>query len=256
MNIIEPYYEIIQNPINGSVDIKRLEKIARVCYKSENKISSDSGERILRALFKNKHMAMLEHQWLVFIATNEIIHIPIPATKIADNGYSVLYNKNPRLTTFMSDKNDVLMAGNLRSWYEAVEICDYININFYDLLCSLPAPIGEIFEKIDIAGKTIDKKSIDVALTSTERYDEKISKEQEEYMRPILMHTVPRTVKFVCDRGVSHELVRHRDASFAQESTRYCNYAQEKYGDGITVIKPCYFEKGSEKWEEWYKSCF
>ena len=46
------------------------------------------------------------------------------------------------------------------------------------------------------------------------------------------------TVKFVCDRGVSHEIVRHRIASFAQESTRYCNYSNDKFGSEITVIEP------------------
>ncbi len=44
------------------------------------------------------------------------------------------------------------------------------------------------------------------------------------------------SVKFLCDRGVSHEIVRHRMASYSQESTRYCNYAKEKYGEQITCI--------------------
>ena len=46
------------------------------------------------------------------------------------------------------------------------------------------------------------------------------------------------TVKFICDRGVANELVRHRLASFSQESTRYCNYSLEKFGREITVVKP------------------
>lgn len=50
------------------------------------------------------------------------------------------------------------------------------------------------------------------------------------------------SVKFVCDRGVSHELVRHRIASFSQESTRYCNYSQDKFGNEITVIEPFFWE--------------
>lgn len=50
------------------------------------------------------------------------------------------------------------------------------------------------------------------------------------------------SVKFICDRGVSHELVRHRLASFAQESTRYCNYSQDKFGNELTFIMPCFFE--------------
>lgn len=54
------------------------------------------------------------------------------------------------------------------------------------------------------------------------------------------------SVKFICDRGVSHEIVRHRLASFAQESTRYCNYSRKMFGSEITVIKPCFFEDGGE----------
>lgn len=44
------------------------------------------------------------------------------------------------------------------------------------------------------------------------------------------------TVRFTCDRGVTHEIVRHRVASYAQESTRYCNYSNDKFGNEINVI--------------------
>lgn len=50
------------------------------------------------------------------------------------------------------------------------------------------------------------------------------------------------TVHFVCDRGVSHEFVRHRVMSFAQESTRYCNYSKDKFGNELIFIKPCWFD--------------
>lgn len=57
-------------------------------------------------------------------------------------------------------------------------------------------------------------------------------------------HHVKRvTVKFVCDRGVSHEFVRHRVFSFAQESTRYCNYSKDKFGKECTFIIPTWFDK-------------
>ena len=69
------------------------------------------------------------------------------------------------------------------------------------------------------------------------------------------------SVKFVVDRGVSHELVRHRIASFAQESTRYCNYSKDKFGNEITVILPCFFDTGmgvlsnSLVYQEWKLAC-
>lgn len=52
-------------------------------------------------------------------------------------------------------------------------------------------------------------------------------------------HEKRATVHFVCDRGISHEFVRHRVFSFAQESTRYCNYSKDKFGNELTFIQPC-----------------
>jgi thymidylate synthase (FAD) len=63
------------------------------------------------------------------------------------------------------------------------------------------------------------------------------------------------SVKFICDRGVTHELVRHRIASYAQESTRYVNYSKGKYGSEITVIEPLFFNKGTDAYKTWQSSC-
>lgn len=59
------------------------------------------------------------------------------------------------------------------------------------------------------------------------------------------------SVRFICDRGVSHELVRHRLCSFSQESTRYCNYSGEKFGREITFIRPVFWQKGSQMYRTW-----
>lgn len=59
---------------------------------------------------------------------------------------------------------------------------------------------------------------------------------------PTEYHERRVTVHFVCDRGVSHEFVRHRVFSFAQESTRYCNYSKDKFGNELTFIEPCWLE--------------
>lgn len=58
---------------------------------------------------------------------------------------------------------------------------------------------------------------------------------------PTEYHDKRITVHFVCDRGVSHEFVRHRVMSFAQESTRYCNYSKDKFSNEVTYIIPCWF---------------
>ena len=59
------------------------------------------------------------------------------------------------------------------------------------------------------------------------------------------------TVKIVCDRGVSHEIVRHRIASYSQESTRYCNYSKDKFGNELTFIKPCFWNTDSYLYSLW-----
>ena len=63
------------------------------------------------------------------------------------------------------------------------------------------------------------------------------------------------SVIITCDRGISHEIVRHRIASYAQESTRYCNYSKDKFNNEITVIKPCFFKEGTSAYWEWFDAC-
>lgn len=63
------------------------------------------------------------------------------------------------------------------------------------------------------------------------------------------------TLMFVTDRGVTHEVVRHRVGSYSQESTRYCNYSQDKYGNEITVIEPYYYRKRPEEYALWKEAC-
>ena len=62
------------------------------------------------------------------------------------------------------------------------------------------------------------------------------------------------TVKFTTDRGISHEIVRHRLASYAQESTRYCNYSKDKFSNEIAVVKPVDIEVGTQEYEDWMKA--
>ena len=59
---------------------------------------------------------------------------------------------------------------------------------------------------------------------------------------PTEFHIKRTTVKFICDRGVSHEFVRHRVFSFAQESTRYCNYTKDTFNNELTFIIPCWIK--------------
>lgn len=130
MKIIEPKYEILTDISEGGIkELQQIERVARVCYKSEDKITPDgeSAKKLVRFLVNQGHEAMLEHSQL--------------------------------------------------------------------------------------------------------------------------------SVLFTCDRGVANELVRHRIASFAQESTRYCNYGKEKFGGELTFVKPSYLSEYTPEYDAWEDAC-
>lgn len=82
---------------------------------------------------------------------------------------------------------------------------------------------------IEVAGRTCYKSEERITEDSSNKFIEMIKRNEHE---SVLEHSA-MTIRFICDRGVSHELVRHRLASFSQESTRYCNYS-----GGVTFIIP------------------
>ena len=106
---------------------------------------------------------------------------------------------------------------------------------------------GNELQRIEYAGRTCYKSEDKITDDSAKKFVENLIKRGHEAM---LEHS-SLAVKFICDRGVSHELVRHRLASFAQESTRYCNYSQDKFGKELTFIKPKFFEEGTDSYKYW-----
>lgn len=118
-----------------------------------------------------------------------------------------------------------------------------------------PTPTQEaveaIYKNIEIAGRTCYKSEDKITPESAKKFVRALIKHGHEAM----IEHASMTVRFTIDRGVSHELVRHRIASFAQESTRYCNYSQDKFNNEITVIKPFYLQEGTPAYNAWYAAC-
>lgn len=104
-----------------------------------------------------------------------------------------------------------------------------------------------ITEKIERAGRTCYKSEGRIGDGTAEKFIRGIIKRGHE---SVLEHA-SITVRMICDRGVSHELVRHRIASYSQESTRYCNYADGKFGGELTFIRPCYWRENSLLMDLW-----
>lgn len=95
----------------------------------------------------------------------------------------------------------------------------------------------DILKKIEIYGRTCYKSEDRITEDSAKNFVQKIIDRGHE---SVLEH-INITVRIICDRGVSHELVRHRIASYSQESTRYCNYSKDRFGNELTFIIPCFF---------------
>ena len=110
-----------------------------------------------------------------------------------------------------------------------------------------PVDGQKILKSIEEAGRVCYKSEEKITEDSAEKFVAGIIKRGHE---AVLEHEAIR-VKFIVDRGVSHEIVRHRLAAYCQESTRYCNYSKGKFGEEITVIEPCFWDKDSDLMKDW-----
>lgn len=108
-----------------------------------------------------------------------------------------------------------------------------------------------VLKHIELCGRTCYKSEKKITDESCRAFVQSIIKRGHE---AVLEH-FNITVKYICDRGVSHEIVRHRLASYCQESTRYCNYAKDDFNSEITVIEPFYLAPDTFGYEEWKRAC-
>jgi len=106
---------------------------------------------------------------------------------------------------------------------------------------------AKILQKLERCGRVCYKSEDKITEGSAEKFIGMILKSGHE---SVLEHE-NLTVKFICDRGVTHEIVRHRIASYSQESTRYCNYSKDKFGNELTFIRPCFWADDSEEYAVW-----
>lgn len=109
----------------------------------------------------------------------------------------------------------------------------------------------QLMKNIEKAGRTCYKSEGAITEESYKAFIKRIIKSGHE---SVLEHEKV-TCRIICDRGVSHEIVRHRIAAYSQESTRYCNYAGDKFGNEITVIKPWFYDGKPLAMNHWKTAC-
>ena len=110
-----------------------------------------------------------------------------------------------------------------------------------------PLDGAQMLKRLERAGRVCYKSEDKITQGSAETFLANIIKRGHESV----LEREKITVSLICDRGVTHELVRHRIASYSQESTRYCNYMGEKFGRELTFIKPCFWAEDDPKYAVW-----
>ena len=252
MRIIAPSVEIMRTGLEKEfiTPEKHIEKVGRTCYKSEDKITDESAAKFVSGLVKRGHEAMIEHYSPIF-KTDVLWYEEMLEDwdMLLHNGNIPLKN-NLRPFLRFTDYQDpetlemrCIVSGNMRAWRDFVRACvegyGFIPQYLHGIVRCYHLFFPEFQEYVP--ARIMNDKLIPISVS------ELTEKERQTHMDV--------TVKFTCDRGVSHEIVRHRVASFAQESTRYCNYCLDKFGNEITVVRPSWCKEGDELYNVWKGGC-
>lgn len=237
MHFVKPDAELIveSNPF------KLIEKVGRLCYRSEEKITDTSCYSFVKGLITRKHYAMLEHARVTF---------EMQVDRSTLNEYFGYMLSIPYIHTFVEEESD-----NVINWIMNVSVSHLFNDrwNKFNHADSIFGYLRSI----------LINNYVPEDVDSCEWYQEQCFSDydyQAYEFTPghltcdiidgdFLCKTDPyynefkyATVRFICDRGVTHEFVRHRCAA-AQESTRYCNYTKDKFGNGdLEFVEPSDFE--------------
>ena len=177
MKLCKPLFEIWEQSAGLEGVYKQIEKVGRVCYKSEDKITEDSAKPFVDRMVKSDHGSMLEHGTVYLKITYKDTDFTTLCMFYGKNKYSVLNHSEDNKIYYITTNYRVLVENS--------------HLSDLKYLC-----------------------------------------------KPTEFHEKRICVKFICDRGILAEFTRHRTFSFSAESTRYCNYSKDKFGNELTFIIP------------------
>jgi len=233
MKIIPPSFEILDDLDQQSLAI-RIEACGRICYKSEDKITESSAEPFIRKIIKHGH--------------NSVAEMAVVTIRVAvenEAAITALLATVPRyLRIDRLDALTLLITGSVRGFRE---ICLFHpEVPMVQAISAYLAARHPLFYfDLTPADGWKDRPGINV---------EKVPLAEVEQLAPeLLARHRHMAVKFVVNRAITHEIVRHRPCSYLQESQRYCRYSESKFDNQVTFIKPLFFEEGGPEfllWEE------
>lgn len=207
--LIKPSVERIDEKDN----LKRIELAGRVCYKSEKKITDESTLDFCTKILQRGHTSVLEH-------SNVIVKVPYYIGGLILDAMTMyrLVSKKKSMLYVQTAPSGWVISGNMRAWYETLKIGS-------ETFTFAGDPILDVNTCEDLTPYVVQE----CELTDAERQ----------------IHS-RITLRITCDRGVSHEIVRHRVMSFSQESTRYVNYGKR----GFVFVEPWWWDSGDNRRNE------
>ncbi len=233
MRVIQPSFQVLDEYFQQGKILEQIERCGRVCYKSEDKITQESAIPFIRGIIKRGHESVIEMANFVMEVKSQqdrffrdfFVHIPrfCQASRLSDDLY--------------------LISGNPRSFRDLAR-----RLPDAPLICAIKSELQRHYPVLfeDIETDSPEDGKTEVRLLSPQEVDSLAPSLLVKH-RCLLAH-------ITVNRAVTHELVRHRVASYLQESQRYCRYGEEKFGGQVTFIKPCFFEEGTDQYERWEKA--
>lgn len=233
MQIVSPSYQILHDLDQQSLAV-RIEQCGRLCYKSEDRISEDSAPPFIRRILKYGHNSVAE---MAVLTLKVNIDSEVTAAR--------LFQVVPKYLHIDRIDKDLLISGSVRAFRELYQAHPGLKISkaiaaflfqkhslfFEDLVPErgIVPQGGVLVEKIRL--DEVDQLPVD--LLSRHRFI---------------------AVKFIVNRAVTHEMVRHRPCGFLQESQRYCRYSDSRFGNGVTFVKPLFYDEQGPEYLLWQEA--
>lgn len=237
MKIVEPAIKRITEQ-----GLEKIELIGKVCTKQEHTIKEGSTVKFCINRLIDGHTAIFEHEYVYYelgAINPEIIDNFLklsPYIRLSYNGYYIGFCYRVFLD-IMANSRRMKDAYSRISHYDEINDMFYVMLSQADEFASLLYNYEDVIQKINRGEQnhwftTIKRVSAEYVLDHA----------PEIYNVTYLVRT---------DRGVTHETVRHKEMSFMQESTRWCNYNDDKFGSSITVLQPKFkTEEAVELWSD------
>ncbi len=234
MRVILPSFEILRELDRGSM-AARIEFCGRVCYKSEGKINDDSARPFITNILKRGHNS---------VAEMAVLTIKVTADK--QNYINQFYESMPRyLAIDRLDKSTLLITGSVRGFREL--FMDHPTLKMTKgITAVLAARYPLFFDDLRPRSGWLLQSGIEVRKVPLA--------EVEAFSAALMARHRFIAVKFITNRAVTHEIVRHRPCSYLQESQRYCRYDKDQFGSEVTFIKPMFFAENSEEYRLWKRA--